>query len=251
MDKVNEPAIEEQAAPPEIGTSGFSATRALARMASPAADDLDSLLSDYDAAMAPAAKTPPADTPAAAEAPSEQLGPNGLPLGEWKPPVDPEREAEDLRRDVELRAVSRWAESMDAKQRVERDQKDFAAITAAAKNEIKELGKILPENYAEIWFRNQLSIDPVFLKTMNNRYTDETSTHRAEHLAKKMIKQLYEEVRSLPDQGATEDRELVASAVRGTSAKAPPSPPPNYGNMSDGEFKADVNKNFGFDPGIG
>lgn len=51
------------------------------------------------------------------------------------------------------------------------------------------------------------------------------------------------------DDKATEDKELVAHAVRGGSKPAPADDMPNLGGMNAGEGRAYVKKKFGFDPG--
>lgn len=51
------------------------------------------------------------------------------------------------------------------------------------------------------------------------------------------------------DDKATEDKELVAHAVRGGSKPAPEEAMPNLGQMNAGEGRAFIKKKFGFDPG--
>jgi hypothetical protein len=48
------------------------------------------------------------------------------------------------------------------------------------------------------------------------------------------------------DETATADHDAVAAAVRGSSAKASPEPPPNFGNMSDKQLREYTKTNFGF-----
>jgi hypothetical protein len=48
------------------------------------------------------------------------------------------------------------------------------------------------------------------------------------------------------DAQATADHDAVAAAVRGSSAKASPEPPPNFGNMSDRQLREYTKTNFGF-----
>lgn len=50
------------------------------------------------------------------------------------------------------------------------------------------------------------------------------------------------------DSDATQEREVVAAAVRGTSKRPPPSREPEYSGMSDAQFRASVRKKYGFDP---
>lgn len=46
----------------------------------------------------------------------------------------------------------------------------------------------------------------------------------------------------MPDRQATEDREAVAAAVRGASTKAPEGKAPDFGRMSDGEYRDYLDK---------
>jgi hypothetical protein len=48
------------------------------------------------------------------------------------------------------------------------------------------------------------------------------------------------------DEVATADHDAVAAAVRGSSAKASPEPPPNFGQMSDRQLREYTKTNFGF-----
>lgn len=51
-------------------------------------------------------------------------------------------------------------------------------------------------------------------------------------------KKLADDFAKMPDAQATEDREAVAAAVRGSSTKAPEQKAPDLGKMTDGEFEA-------------
>jgi hypothetical protein len=48
------------------------------------------------------------------------------------------------------------------------------------------------------------------------------------------------------DPDATAEHDAVAAAVRGSSGKASPEPPPNFGNMSDAELRRYTKQNYGF-----
>jgi hypothetical protein len=48
------------------------------------------------------------------------------------------------------------------------------------------------------------------------------------------------------DPDATADHDAVAAAVRGSSGKASPEPPPNFGNMTDKELARFTKQNYGF-----
>jgi hypothetical protein len=53
------------------------------------------------------------------------------------------------------------------------------------------------------------------------------------------------------DTQATEDRAVVAAAVRGASTnRAPETPPPNYSTQNNAEYRRSVREQYGFDPGV-
>lgn len=52
----------------------------------------------------------------------------------------------------------------------------------------------------------------------------------------------------MPDRGATEDREMVAAAVRGASTKAPEGKAPNYAKLSNADFAKSIEDEYGFRP---
>jgi hypothetical protein len=71
-----------------------------------------------------------------------------------------------------------------------------------------------------------------------------------QRIAKELGREFAKRASKKPDANLTEDREVVAAAVRGASTnKAPPSPPPNYTQMSHNEYRNKVREQYGFDPG--
>ena len=52
------------------------------------------------------------------------------------------------------------------------------------------------------------------------------------------------------DPVATGDGDAVAAAVRGASTKVTAEPAPNFGHMSNSEFRKTVREKYGFDPGV-
>lgn len=70
-------------------------------------------------------------------------------------------------------------------------------------------------------------------------------------IAKELGKSLQKRFAKRPDPGLTEDREAVVAAVRGASTqRAPESAPPNFGKMSNVEYRNKVREEYGFDPGV-
>ena len=213
--------------------------------------DLSSILSEYDAATKPPTAT---EAPAQPVTPAEQkLGPHGLPLGE-QPIADPEAAMREATRDLELSTMKKWAQNIDRERAAELDRKDFGRIVEGANETLRaQLGdkaNYLPEGYAEAWLKNQFTIDPDLYAKLNNRYASPEATLLAERATKNAIRSLVDQVKKIPDREATEDRETVAMAVRGTNGKAPPRAAPNYSRMTDREFEESIEAAHGFRPGI-
>lgn len=100
----------------------------------------------------------------------------------------------------------------------------------------------------ESWLDAQARRNPALQKAWENR-------HEAPAKFKSVVSGLQREFAKKNrkflgiDDKATEDKELVAHAVRGGSKPAPAEAMPELGQMNAGEGRAYVKKKFGFDPG--
>lgn len=65
-------------------------------------------------------------------------------------------------------------------------------------------------------------------------------------IEKALGQELSKKFSKLPDPNATEDRETVAAAVRGASQRAPEGKPPNFSNMTEGEFRKTRKELYGY-----
>lgn len=98
---------------------------------------------------------------------------------------------------------------------------------------------------------NQMAREEPGLSTAFREHVEGTGKPREWERWKKVLsREFAREHSNRADKAATEDREAVTAAVKGASTKAPEAKPPNFGNMSPGEFSKFVRDNYGYDPGV-
>ena len=85
--------------------------------------------------------------------------------------------------------------------------------------------------------------DPRLQQAWLNRASNPGAWNKIE---KALGQELSKKFSKLPDPNATEDRETVAAAVRGASHKAPEGKPPDFSNMTDGEFRKARKEAYGY-----
>jgi hypothetical protein len=220
-------------------------------------DDIAAALAEFDQqTKKPEAATveKPAESPARTNTPANpNLGPHGLPYGDQHN-ADQEAALRDQTRDLEFSTLKKWAQNIDKERSAELDRRDFARIVDGANETLRQqLGdrtNFLPEGYAEAWLKNQFTLDANLYAKLNNRYASPEATALAEHATKNAIRSLVDQVRKIPDREATEDRDMVAMAVRGSAGKAPERKAPNYGKMTDREFADAIESEHGYRPGV-
>lgn len=103
--------------------------------------------------------------------------------------------------------------------------------------------------FMEGWLEAMSRKDPRIITAWDNRAQ---APEKFQRLVKGLNQQFKKQYGSLLgiDEKATEDRELVAHAVRGGSKPAPEERLPELGSLPDGEYRQYVKKKFGFDPGV-
>lgn len=104
---------------------------------------------------------------------------------------------------------------------------------------------LVDDDLVESWLDAQARKDPrlarAWLERSNNpKAFDKVKAELGKSLARKFAK--------LPDRGATEDRAAVAAAVRGASTRTPEERPANYAGMGNADVKADIEKKYGYTP---
>lgn len=105
------------------------------------------------------------------------------------------------------------------------------------------------DSFMDAWINARAKDDPRIANAWVQRHKDPKKfTRVVEGLGKEFAKK-YGKFSGMDD-NATTDREAVAQAVRGQGNKAPEGSAPDYKDVSDGEFREDVKKRFGFTPPI-
>lgn len=151
-----------------------------------------------------------------------------------------------------LTAVERDNAALKAEREREQQRKldvaDLEDVMAKASEAIDAFAPYLPKDYAATWIDNQISIDPELVLAWQSRYDGEAEMRNFQRKVDSALWKFGEYLRSLPDPAATEDRAIVAASVRGSGGLPPPPPPPKYNSMSDGEFAANIEKQYGIRP---
>lgn len=105
--------------------------------------------------------------------------------------------------------------------------------------------EVFDNDLIEGWLDKQAQKDPRLTKAWANRHNDPKAFDKV----KASLGQAFaSKFAKMPNKEATEDREAVAAAVRGTSTKTSEGKAPDYSGDSDQEFSSKVEKEFGFRP---
>jgi len=124
-------------------------------------------------------------------------------------------------------------------------QQDLDKALANIRGDLK-----VPDRIARGWIDQMARENPTISAAFANRDSNQTAWQKIERgLAKEFAKEMAHF--TAIDPNATEDRAVVAAAVRGASTnRVPETPPPNYAVMRSGDFRKDVLEKYGFDPGV-
>jgi hypothetical protein len=104
--------------------------------------------------------------------------------------------------------------------------------------------EVFDDEMVEAWLDAQARRDPRLAQAWLQR---EQNSQKWGKVKAELGRQLAKKAGSLPDRNATDDREAVAAAVRGASAKAAAEPAPNFGAMTDAELRKYNREHFGFE----
>src|SRR5680860_17239 len=207
--------VEQEAAPPDAQVA-----------TAPPADDLDSLLAEYDATA---------------------------PSGEDAAPVAEQPVAEATGNDVNA-DLHDWALDVETERLTRRENEETASVMAEGREAIADLNN-LPQDFADKWLRNEYLLDAELQHAWDGRHNSEDANRvykgTLRRAMNKMFAQAEREHSRIEGHSATEDKDsIVAAMVRAASRTAPAETPPSYSNVSDGEFRDDVKRRYGFTPGI-
>ena len=142
-------------------------------------------------------------------------------------------------------------------QQPERQQLDPNVARVLGRIEREDIGKLvssvkgdsdIEDDLVEAWIDTQARKDVRLQRAWLER---DANPKAFEQIAKQLGKEFAKRTAKRPDPALTEDREAVVAAVRGASTnRAPDSPAPAFGGLSNVDFRKEVRERYGFDPGV-
>lgn len=120
---------------------------------------------------------------------------------------------------------------------------DLDAAIKAVRGELDS--EVFDDGFMETYLDSEARKDPRLSQAWANRHNNPKQFQK---VVGSLAKSFEKRFGSLPNKEATEDREAVAAAVRGASTKSPEGRAPDYGNLSNDDFAAQVEKDHGFRP---
>jgi hypothetical protein len=252
---------------------------------SAASPSIDESLAEYERATVPAAQTEPAAQPAANYDEIDQLlaelsqptGPGQSPLFTHGADAHQQLQAQE-----QFNALQNENAQLRAEQRRAVDQHDFDKLTSQLQQKLPDL----PGDYVRSQLLAMAVENPNLVHAFDLRHTDRRAAEvemrkvevelqrlsrdpvanqqqivavqrygyqvglalNSREILRRAVFEVEKRGRSHKpvDLDATADHDAVAAAVRGSSGKASPEPPPNFGAMSDAELRRFTKQNYGF-----
>jgi len=124
-----------------------------------------------------------------------------------------------------------------------RYRQDMDGMIKAVRGDVNS--DIADDTLVEAWLDAQARQDPRLQRAWLDRVSNPKQFQKVQQ---QLAKGFQSKFSKLPDKQATDDREAVAAAVRGTSTKAPEGKAPNYSRLGNNEFAEQIEKDFGFRP---
>lgn len=176
-------------------------------------DDLDTLLAQFDTSTKP--------EPVTASKPEPKPGTEK---------IDP--------KEIEANVIAR----LEAGNRFKADMSDTVKTVRGDLD-----AEMFDDDMVSDWIDRQAKNDPRLAQAWNERGAKPKEFAKVkEQLSKKFVSRFGK----LPDKSATEDREAVTAAVRGASNRAPEGKAPDFTKMSRGDFKKQVEEQYGYSPRV-
>ena len=198
------------------------------------APSISDLLAEYDDAL-PVAKAGEPDRGADADRVGD--------AGDTTPGADP-------RGDPRIGALIDVVRAQELERLQAREDADAKKVLTDAKQAIAEFANKVPEDFAERWLMSEYQLNPRLSAAWNQRHESPAAMERAERAVERALKDLHRAVQNVPEAKATADQEAVAAALRGATAGQPSGTAPDYGRMTDGEFRKSVEDEHGYTPGV-
>lgn len=188
-------------------------------------DDLEALLSEYDAENGD----------------DEVRSPTGKEDGKSAKPAPESEQDKDKSQDFE--AIDRRLREFEKREAERLYRQDMDKAIKAVRGDMD--GDLFDDRFMEAWIDSQARDDPRLTKAWQERHDN---PKRFKSILDGLGKKFAKKYSKLPDKEATEDREAVSAAVRGASGKAPEPKAPDYSKMTDAEFRDAMEKDHGFSP---
>lgn len=209
------------------------------------ANDLASLLSEFEAGTAKPAVAPSS----AAESPNS-AAPNGK-SNSTEAPVDPVAAAIEKAMNqgkvtdeltAHLSTYGRLVEQMRVNEIQRQAKADFENIVSKGNEMLKDAGVPVGDDFVKRWLIAESSLDPQLREAFDSAYLSKDHLRRAEKLIGKAMNRLLTSAKSQPDPEATADKRAVAWAVKNSGRAIPAPAAPKYGDMNDADFAAEKKK---------
>lgn len=170
--------------------------------------DLDSLLQEYDSVVP--RLEPQEDDMAALEREAESLPDDaeGV-LQEQEAPLPADSRVDDL---VE------WAKGIHLERLQEQIDREVSGIVQDVKSKIADLPVKPSDKMVRSFLENEYRTDERMQMAFDNRHTD---PHGWANALKRATRSLRSELEGMPDQGLTDDRDVVAAAVLAAKTNRP------------------------------
>lgn len=167
-------------------------------------------------------------------------------LSTYEQQATPKPQTEQTQNTDLAATVRSLQDTVDAIRRSDADRRNTEDL-ARAINDIKGNSDV-KDYVVEGWINAEARTNPRINDIWSNRDSDPQAARK---LISSLKSKFAKEQTQKSDPNATEDRAVVAAAVRNASSnRAPEEKPPDFAGLTDGEFRQQVKKEYGFDPGV-
>ena len=204
---------------------------------------LDNLLAEFDASTARAAQPAPTE-PMPNETPAVSNEHSGLTLDDFADPDSRYYRDRDQAAYAQ-RATEQARQELQALARA-RDDADTSSLLKEIRGDLDST--VHDDKAVRAFIIGEALEDPSIKEIFDNRANNPRAY---EGLRRQLMREFHRRASARPDPDLTDDRDMVAAAVRGASQNRPPEDrPPAYGGMSNVEYRNEVRQRYGFDPGV-
>jgi hypothetical protein len=144
-------------------------------------------------------------------------------------------DAEALARQVQ--SFGGLVQNLMAREQHRQDVSDFESVVSKADAMLKDLGRHVDADYARRWLMAESQLTPQLSQAFDDRNKSAEHWRQWQRQEKKLYERLSKSAARQVDQNATEDRFIVAAAVRGSDGRAPEEKPVDITQMSEPEFR--------------